>query len=350
MPNFFLPQQQKQQREVERMKSVAQAMRDYGQQTPNEMVSGIVVKKSPLEGLAKALGTAGAGYYEGKARRAEDDLAAQRNVKIAEILGGNPELAQIAQIDPQMALEAKVKSMTSGSTPAAMQMADAYLQALQSGDTQRAQALQEFAKTQDKGLVRLPDGSYAPLVGYGEALGANEYGKQSGKNRADLEYQPSIAGEKAKAEEIGKAQGQEMTSLADRESSLPRLEQVVTELSDLGKNATYTLAGQGRDYLTRQLGLPMGEGAIARKEYIAKVDNEILPLLRQTFGAAFTQKEGESLKATLGDVNASPEEKDAVLRSFIDQKRAQINSLKQRTGQGSPTETISLEDFLNEGM
>lgn len=106
MPSFFLPQQQKQQRDVERMKSVAQAMRDYGVQTPNEMVSGIVVKKSPIEALAKALGTAGAGYYEGKARRTEDDLAAQRNAQLASVLsGGSPELQQLAAIDPQLALK-----------------------------------------------------------------------------------------------------------------------------------------------------------------------------------------------------------------------------------------------------
>ena len=74
------------------------------------------------------------------------------------------------------------------------------------------------------------------------------------------------------------------------------------------------------------------ESAIARKEYIAKVDNEVLPLLRQTFGAQFTQKEGESLKLTLGDPNATPEEKDAVLRSFIDAKRSQIETKNRRIG------------------
>ena len=56
----------------------------------------------------------------------------------------------------------------------------------------------------------------------------------------------------------------------------------------------------------------------------------MLPLLRQTFGAAFTEREGQSLKNTLGDPDKSPEEKDAVLRSFISQKLAQVESLQRQ--------------------
>lgn len=150
------------------------------------------------------------------------------------------------------------------------------------------------------------------------------------------QYSPSlqgqIAGAKASGKETGQATGESVAKLQDIEAMLPRLETVVSELSDLGKKATYTMAGQGTDIARRQLGMNVGPGAIARKEYISKVDNEILPLLRQTFGAQFTQKEGESLKATLGDPNASPEEKDAVLKSFIDTKYGQIAGLRRRTG------------------
>lgn len=144
----------------------------------------------------------------------------------------------------------------------------------------------------------------------------------------------------------GRAEGEATASLEDAEASLPRLESVVTQLSDLGKKATYTYAGQAADVAAVQAGLDTPEGAIARREYIAKVDNEVLPLLRQTFGAAFTQKEGESLKATLGDVNASPAEKDAVLRSFIDSKREQVRTMRRRLGKGdelSPQEKAELE-------
>ena len=148
----------------------------------------------------------------------------------------------------------------------------------------------------------------------------------------DPRLQGSISEAKASGKETGKSVGEATANLADMEAAMPRLNKVVSELSALGKKATYTKTGQGINILRREAGMDVGEGAIARKEYISKVDNEILPLLRQTFGAQFTQKEGESLKVTLGDPNASPAEKDAVLRSFIETKKAQVAALRRRTG------------------
>ena len=148
---------------------------------------------------------------------------------------------------------------------------------------------------------------------------------------SDPRLQGEIAGAKSTGKETGKAFGEAEASLADMEATMPRLQTVVGELRTLGNKATYTMVGQGVNTARRQAGMGVGEGAVARKEYISKVDNEILPLLRQTFGAQFTQKEGESLKATLGDPNASPEEKNAVLASFIETKKGQIEALKRRT-------------------
>lgn len=151
---------------------------------------------------------------------------------------------------------------------------------------------------------------------------------------SDPTLQGKIAKAKAGGRETGKGEGEAITTLKDMEANMPRLETVVSELRDLGRKATYTMAGQAADTARREMGVDVGEGAVARKEYISKVDNEIIPLLRQTFGAQFTQKEGESLKATLGDPNASPEEKNAVLTSFIATKKGQIQSLKRRTELG----------------
>lgn len=144
--------------------------------------------------------------------------------------------------------------------------------------------------------------------------------------------QPAVRGAQAKASVIGKEEGEQTALLADMQASLPRLESVVKELSALGQKATYTKGGVLRDIVAQEAGFGSTEGAVARKAYIAKVDNEILPLLRQTFGAAFTQKEGESLKATLGDPNVPPDQKDAVLQAFIETKRAQIETQKRRVG------------------
>lgn len=149
---------------------------------------------------------------------------------------------------------------------------------------------------------------------------------------ADPVVQGNVSVAKAKGGKIGTESGVAESSLADLEAAMPRLNELVGELSELGKKATYTKTGQFYNTAMRELGLPVTEGAITRKEYITKVDNEILPLLRQTFGAQFTEREGNSLKATLGDPNASPEEKDAVLRSFIQTKSEQVKTLRRRTG------------------
>ena len=102
-------------------------------------------------------------------------------------------------------------------------------------------------------------------------------------------------------------------------SKLPELKKTVARLNKLAAKATYTYAGQAYDFMQKQFFGDTTEGGKAREEYIAIVNNQILPLLRDTFGAQFTEKEGEQLRQTLGDANATPEEKVAILNSFIEQ-------------------------------
>lgn len=177
-----------------------------------------------------------------------------------------------------------------------------------------AQALAQAQGLARQGLGFDASGNVSPISGFTEAKSAVKSAEETGKT-------------------VGKSQGEATASLQSQESKLPELETAVNELSALGQAATYTKAGQLRDTVLREAGLPVTKGAVARKEYISKVDNQILPLLRDTFGAQFTEREGETLRKTLGDVNASPSEKDAVLKSFIQQKRATIASTKRQLGQ-----------------
>jgi hypothetical protein len=131
---------------------------------------------------------------------------------------------------------------------------------------------------------------------------------------------------------IGKDRGEAQAALESMTSKMPGLESVVKELDDLSAKATYTLPGQALDAGRRQLNLPPREAAIARQRYISMVDNQVLPMLRDTFGAAFTVKEGDTLRATLGNPDLSPPEKQAVLKSFIEQKRRDILALQSRGG------------------
>jgi hypothetical protein len=134
------------------------------------------------------------------------------------------------------------------------------------------------------------------------------------------------------AEVRATGQGEAQSSLESIRSKMPGLESVVKELDGLAEKASYTLAGQGRDALRRQMGAEPTEGSVARVRYMSMVDNQILPLLRDTFGAQFTQKEGEALRATLGNPDLGPKEKQQVLKSFIEQKRRDVEALESRTG------------------
>lgn len=138
-------------------------------------------------------------------------------------------------------------------------------------------------------------------------------------------------------ERLGADQGDAAALLESMNSKMPGLEKVVGQLEALSDKATYTFAGQGVDAVRRQAGMEPREAAVARADYISMVDNQVLPLLRETFGAQFTVEEGKSLRATLGDPNKAPAEKKAVLRSFIEQKRRDVAALKARTGGATAT-------------
>lgn len=252
-------------------------------------------------------------------------------------------------------------------SPAVLQVNAAIQKALDSGDYDTANRIAWLTRSQAYGIDTFsPQNNSqvssmpltppqkelsAPMeqVRTGEALpmaaGVNPIAQQQAVNaalktsaqeqaKADVELTtaPEIERRKAIAKESGIKQGTLKAELGERQATMPQLEDTVEKLSKLGNKATYTLVGQGADIALRQLGMNPGEGAVARKEYISLVDNQILPLLRQTFGAQFTQKEGESLKITLGDPNATPAEKNAVLRSFIDQKKQTINSMERELG------------------
>ena len=125
---------------------------------------------------------------------------------------------------------------------------------------------------------------------------------------------------------LGKEQGTAAALHASLSSKLPGLQKVVGDLEALADKATYTRAGQARDFAMKEMGMEPTDSAVARAEYIAMVDNQVLPMLRDTFGAQFTVVEGETLRKTLGDPNKPPAEKKAVLRSFIAQKIRDIQA------------------------
>lgn len=134
----------------------------------------------------------------------------------------------------------------------------------------------------------------------------------------------------------GRTEAENIAAAESIASKLPGLRGVVAELGELAKVATYTQTGQLIDNIIRETGQEPSEAAIARAQYIAMVDNQVLPLLRDTFGAAFTQKEGETLRATLGNPNVHPREKQAILDAFIQQKERDVAGMQSNMPGGSP--------------
>ena len=426
MVDFFAPEtkQRPARREAERLKTLAESLQKAGQPRGNEMVSGIVVKQSPLEHLARGLQTAAGGYFAGQAenKATEDEAALQQRMSEALSKWGSPqEAASILAQDPRTAemafklmqgetdyarqkelAQMRINAIGSGgSTPAPMQIANQMFELEQAmnnpnlPDDQRFLAERQYnllgqaAKTYgfDRGLgyggsmegysnvygqqppmsvdgnmqapLSVGGNTQDPLAAHAQAVAMQQ--QQTGVSPMQTEelFRPFVApriGEvpgytelmanragqikqqEAQSQEVGKRLGEAQGTLTFLEANIPKLEEVTNRLGRLSDQATYTYAGRGVDTVRRELGLPSDEGAIARAEYIATVDNEILPLLRDTFGAAFTVKEGETLRATLGDPNKSPQEKKAVLNAFINQKKAQVGALQRQTGQ-QPTGT-----------
>jgi hypothetical protein len=178
---------------------------------------------------------------------------------------------------------------------------------------------------------RNQDGS----IGYGLPSKQGEFHPLDAPNGSTFLTQQDIASQRAQ----GKGEGEAMVAYRSMQSKLPSMEKVVGDLNKLADEATYTTGGQIVNQFRTELGMAPTDAAVARTKYISMVDNQILPLLRDTFGAAFTVKEGESLRATLGDPNKTPAEKKAVLESFIEQKKRDVQALAEQAApqqQGGP--------------
>lgn len=153
------------------------------------------------------------------------------------------------------------------------------------------------------------------------------------ETREDIAYQGQLGKDRATLEK-------ENTAL---ERNLPAFEDMTNELIGLADKATYTKAGQARDWLLRQTGRPMSEGGVAREKYRQVVANELIPKLKQMFGGQLSDAERESLLATLGDVNLAPEEKKSAISAFIESKRRQVKYNQPQTSQADYKSKYGLE-------
>ena len=164
--------------------------------------------------------------------------------------------------------------------------------------------------------------------------------KVLGRVKAEAKTAPLVAKTKSKIEtalslarEEASAKGETMTELKRARAAMPGLQDVIGQLKELAPIATSTLGGRVFDSVIKESGFGSTKGANARAKFTALINNQVLPLLKPTFGAAFTVGEGDSLRATMGDVDASPAQKLEQLEAFIDQKVRDIETKELELGQ-----------------
>jgi hypothetical protein len=185
--------------------------------------------------------------------------------------------------------------------------------------------------------------------------------KEKAKLSAQLMKKPQIEKAVTEARAIAANRGEAFTELSQAKAALPGLTTAVNNLRELSLIATSTLGGKVFDAAVKESGFGSTKGATARAKFIAIVNNQVLPLLKPTFGAAFTVQEGEALKATMGDPDASPEAKMAQLDAFIEQKLRDIETKEavlqqpeggeaqpaaQQAAQATGLENLSIEQLM----
>ena len=151
-------------------------------------------------------------------------------------------------------------------------------------------------------------------------------GREGGKSKAQLKYKPMIARAVKLAEKAAAARGETLTDLSRAEAGMPGLRGVVADLKLLAPLVTHTLGGKLWNVAVKETGFGSTKGGTARASFVSIINNQVLPLLKQTFGGSFSIQEGQELKASMGDPNSTPEEKAAQLDAFIAQKERDIKS------------------------
>ena len=207
--------------------------------------------------------------------------------------------------------------------------AAAYLASQEQVGTQAAQAGMPVP-TPTAGSPGQPAPVAAPVnvPSQAQLAGQKETAIKEAAAQVDFKWKGVIAASVKQAEALAVERGEVLTDLQRMEASLPGLTAATERLKALAKVSTSTIAGKAWDTFVKEAGFGATEGADAQARFIAIINNQVLPLLKPTFGAAFTVQEGETLKATMGDPNASPSVKIAQLEEFMDLKARQVREKK----------------------
>lgn len=177
----------------------------------------------------------------------------------------------------------------------------------------------------------------------GAAVGGAKTANIIAKTRSNIEKAVTLARKDAEA------RGETLTDLKRAKAALPGIRNVIGQLKDLALIATSTLGGRVFDTAVKELGFGSTKGATARAKFISLINNQVLPLLKPTFGGSFSLEEGNKLEATLADPDSSPDQKIATLDAFLDQKVRDIETDERELGI-EPTPRVLTDDISDEDL
>lgn len=159
----------------------------------------------------------------------------------------------------------------------------------------------------------------------GESQSTIKQAEETGKLKAQKGLLPEIKAAVKLAEKEAQSKGEVSSELNSAKAALPGLKKVVSNLKSLSGDATFTLAGRGFNAIAKELGFST-KGSTARSAMVAMVDNQVLPLLKPIFGAAFTAAEGDRLRNAFLDPDSTPDSRIASLNAFQEQMERNIEA------------------------
>lgn len=292
---------------------------------------------------------AGAGLASGVEKLANAFLQKRRNEGLAsglsQIQGGDWEggVNTIAETDPNTALGLVQYKQQQDDAIALQQMKDEARNQLTPYQQEMLALKRQELAQKGGGTGSIKNIEY--LVGQG-------YTPEQAANMVFSGQNPAVAGLGEKGynkytETTGKNLAEDEEQLRNLEANMPALQEMVSELQDLADKATYTATGRGINKVQTELFGRSTQGDVAAKGYETRVNQNLLPLLKQTFGSAFTENDREQLQKTLGDPTAHPKIKHDALQSFIRNKQREIESKRRKIQSYSSQPQEEVIDYTN---
>jgi hypothetical protein len=174
-----------------------------------------------------------------------------------------------------------------------------------------------------------------------EERAAGTVGGKAKGELTNLEIMQKVKSALKQAELSGKDVAETTIDYGKQIANMPNLTFMIKQLLDLAPIATSTISGKVWNGLVKQFGFST-KGGTARAGYESIVNNELLPQLKAVFGGSPTDEEYNRLVATVGDVDATTDEKKIALKSFLTARATKIQASQRELG----AQVMPLQDII----